>query len=99
MASPSRSERPAGHPDPPEPLTARQRAIVQEAARCAELISVFQYPGGRREQLGSRSWNTHAVELPTDAEVRELVRRGYLVRGPVSPATTFAATHRGQQVP
>lgn len=75
-------------------LTDRQWAILQQAVRHTELISVFEHPGGQREQLASDRWDTHATPLPSDAEVRELIRLGFLVPGPPSPATTFAATGR-----
>ncbi|MDO9353768.1 MAG: hypothetical protein Q7T55_08735 [Solirubrobacteraceae bacterium] len=94
MASPTTSASSATRTE--APLTDRQRSILREAARCDELISVFEYPHRRREQLGSTSWDQRNVELPSDAEIRELVRGGYLLRGPVSPATTFAITDEGR---
>lgn len=79
-------------------LSDRQYAVLREASRARGLVSVVQYPSGRLEDVASSGWDADRVPLPTDAEVRQLVRDGHLVFGERSVATTFYITDSGRRV-
>lgn len=63
----------------------------------SKLVSVVAYPGGRLEDVASSGWNAARVPLPTDAEVRALVRSGHLLAAGPSAATSFYIADRGHE--
>ncbi len=77
-------------------LTERQLDVLREATRVRRLVSVVQHPGGRLEDVAASGWEVGRVALPTDAEVRQLVRDGYLEKAGPSVATSFYVTEAGR---
>lgn len=76
-------------------LTGRQVDVLREAARVRRLVSVVQHPDGRLEDVAGSGWNGERVPLPSEVEVRELARAGYLERVEPRIAASFYVTDDG----
>lgn len=81
----------------PIPLSERQLSLLREAARVSRLVSVVSYPGGRLEDVASSGWDAERVPLPTDPEVRVLVRSGHLLSPERTAATSFYIADEGRR--